>query len=84
MKQKSGEEQMAGIDWAQVPEGYVCDRCHERPATGMWLGDGNVISAIHGAHWWWCERCMLEAQLENARERAAAIPDLERRLAELS
>ena len=68
--------------WGEVPKGYPCDHCGERPATGMWVGDGNMFSAVHGARWWWCERCMLEAQLERARERAAAIPDLERRLEE--
>ena len=69
-------------DWTRVPEDHPCDHCQERPAAVMWLGDGDMVSAIHGARWWWCERCAVEAQLERARERAAAIPDLERRLEE--
>lgn len=30
-----------------------------------------------------CERCIVEIQVEHARERAAALPELERRLTEL-
>ena len=70
-------------NFGQVPPGKMCDRCDERPATGMWTGDEGAMAAIHGSLWWWCERCMVEAQLVRARERAAAIPELERRLAEL-
>lgn len=69
--------------WGVVPEGMICQHCGERPATGMWTGDEGAVAAIHGAYSWWCERCMVVAQLERARERAAAIPELERRLAEL-
>lgn len=71
-------------DWTQMPEGQMCQNCRQLPATGMWLGDGNMMSAVHGAHWWWCEKCMVEVQLESAREKAKAIPELERRLMELS
>jgi hypothetical protein len=31
----------------------------------------------------WCEICILEAQLEYARERATKIPEMEKRLEEL-
>lgn len=69
--------------WGVVPEGMVCQHCGERPATGMWTGDEGIVAALHGAYSWWCEQCMVVAQLERARERAATIPELERRLAEI-
>jgi hypothetical protein len=41
------------------------------------------MDMIHGNYTYWCELCALKAQLVRARERAAAIPELERKIAEL-
>lgn len=60
----------------------VCQNCHERIATVDWAGDGGVMSYVHGQYQRWCKLCALKAQLDHARERAAAIPDLVRRIAE--
>lgn len=58
----------------------ICRNCGQREATIKWVGDGGSLGFVHG-HWVpWCERCMVEAQLRYARERAADIPDLEARL----
>lgn len=62
------------------PDG-TCRKCNERPATEMW--SEGALAAMHGAYAFWCKVCVLTAQLEHARERAAAIPELEQQLAEL-
>jgi hypothetical protein len=54
----------------------LCAACGLNEATRIW-GDPNRL------HEWWCDRCVFSAQLEHARERAAAIPDLEAQLAAL-
>jgi hypothetical protein len=53
----------------------LCANCGERPVETTW-GDPNRV------HLGWCKRCALAAQLEHAKERAAAIPSLEAQLAE--
>ncbi len=37
---------------------------------------------VHGGGAQWCQVCVVTAQLEHAKERAKAIPDLERQLIE--
>lgn len=59
------------------PPGKRCDECDERPATIRW---GTELEVTHGMFSWRCRVCALEAQVEHARERAAALPELERRL----
>jgi len=55
-----------------------CARCRTREAT-------TTIGPV--ADWRFsrpsCEVCVVEVQLEHARERAAAIPELEKQLADL-
>jgi len=57
----------------------LCPRCEKRPAT-------TDIGPV--ADWRYrtpsCEQCVVEEQLEHARERRDAIPELEARLAELT
>lgn len=48
-----------------------------------WVGDGGVLAMTRGWASKWCEICCLEAQLKHAKERAEAIPTMEKRLAEL-
>ena len=67
--------------WPTLPAGMVCQKCGERPADGM-FSEG-IMAALHSSYQWWCELCMVKAQLENARGRAAAIPELEAELARL-
>lgn len=60
----------------------TCQRCGHRPATQSWGGthDGVSLARNPSLVQAWCERCVVEAQLAAARESAARIPDLERRL----
>lgn len=67
--------------WLKVPD-RLCSKCGQRPATARWVGEGGGWALSHGAYTWWCDVCVIEAQLEHARGRAAAIPELERRLEE--
>jgi hypothetical protein len=60
-----------------------CANCHKRPATQFWTGEGGSLAFSHGMYQSWCLPCVLRAQLEYAKERAEAIPELERELAEL-
>lgn len=61
----------------------VCVRCQKRPGTTIWIGEGGVMDYIHGGGVPYCQRCVVECQLEYARKLTATIPDLERQLAEL-
>lgn len=65
------------------PQGRTCDNCGNRPATHWWTADGGVLAATHGFYAAWCMRCIVTAQLRYAREMAATIPELEKKLAEL-
>jgi hypothetical protein len=60
-----------------------CVNCHQRPATQFWVGEGGALAYVRGHYESWCEPCVLQAQLDYAKERAEAIPGLERELAEL-
>jgi hypothetical protein len=60
----------------------TCVNCNKRPAA-VWWCDG-AMDFIHFGGLAWCDYCTVEAQLKHARERAAAIPDLEKRLADLT
>ena len=60
-----------------------CANCHNRPATERWIGDGGSLALSHGHYQFWCKPCCLQVMLDHARERAAAIPDLECELAVL-
>lgn len=64
-----------------APENHLCENCGKRKAWGWWIGDGGSL-AISRFHMQaaWCELCHVVAQLDYARERAAAIPELKRRL----
>lgn len=58
----------------------ICPNCGKRPGTVRW---GDALAVTHGFTQMWCEVCAVTAQLNFARERAAAIPELEARLVEL-
>lgn len=60
-----------------------CRRCDKRPATHWWSDEG-MIAAVHGMYSARCEHCIVEVQLEHAKEMAASIPKLEARLKELN
>lgn len=62
----------------------LCEHCGQRPATVIWIGEGDMLTYAHGGGSNWCERCCVEEQLEYARKRAAEIPALEQRLRELT
>jgi predicted lipoprotein len=57
-----------------------CANCGKREATTWWE---DALAFTHGMSQPWCEVCALTEQLKYARERAAAIPVMEARLAEL-
>ena len=50
-------------------------------ATQFYVDSGGWLEYAHGMYQQWCEHCVLEAQLDHARARAAAIPELEAKLA---
>lgn len=62
--------------------GDPCAKCGERPSTMVWADDGGALAYSHGFYTFWCDVCALTAQLEHAKERAALIPELERKLEE--
>ncbi len=64
--------------------GDPCENCHDRISTVWWVGEGGGLAYAHGMKAAWCERCCVEAQLKYAQDAAARIPDLEKKLAELS
>jgi hypothetical protein len=66
--------------WNACPPEGICRYCKTRAAT---LHFGNALSFTHGGSLNCCALCAAEKQLEHAKERAAAIPELERRIAEL-
>lgn len=61
----------------------LCANCGEREGTIQWLGQGGMLALTHGFYSMWCEVCATRAQLVYAEERAAAIPELQRKLQEL-
>ena len=61
----------------------TCAKCGNHKATTHWVGDGGSLALVHGAYEFWCGCCCLKAKLEYAKERAAAVPDIERQLAEV-
>lgn len=66
-----------------LPNGGKCQNCNEREATEDWVGEGSMMDHIHGFSQRWCKLCCLRAQLEHAKKRAAAIPELEQEIKEL-
>jgi hypothetical protein len=64
----------------ECPLEGVCLYCKTRPAT---LHFGDALSFTHGGVENCCAICAAEMQLQHARERAAAIPELEAKVAEL-
>lgn len=65
--------------WSSINH-KICGFCKTRPAT---LHFGDMLSFTHGGGLNCCEICSTEKQLAHARERAAAIPALEQKLARL-
>ena len=61
----------------------ACQRCGAKGPTSVWTADDGGFGYVHGMYSWWCERCILTAQLDHAKARAAAIPELEAKLAAL-
>lgn len=58
-----------------------CAKCHEREGTQKFGESGTMIA--RGFYEMWCERCVLLTQIEHAEQRAAVLPELRARLAEL-
>lgn len=58
-----------------------CAFCHEREGTLNW---GDALAFTHGFSRKVCEVCALTKQIEHAEERAAALPELRARLAEIA
>lgn len=70
----------AGHPWNECPLAGLCLYCKTREAT---LHFGDSLSFTHGAVLNCCALCCAKMQLAHARERAAAIPELESRVADL-
>lgn len=41
-----------------------CQKCNKRKATEIWIGEGDVLSYVHGAYEHWCLVCVSRAQLK--------------------
>jgi hypothetical protein len=65
----------------QGTEGGSCQKCHKHKATNRWIGDGGMLAYSHGFWEWWCECCVIKAQLKYAEEAAAKLKDLKAKLA---
>lgn len=64
-----------------MPEGQVCTNdCDHLAEPIPWVGNGGAMDLVHGGYTWWCKCCMIDAQLEHAKARAAEIPELEQEL----
>ena len=61
----------------------ICNNCGKREGTLIWTGDGGTLAYIHGQYEMWCEVCVIETQLKQAKEVVKRIPELEKRLEEL-
>lgn len=61
-----------------------CQKCGQRQATQVWIGEGGTLAFVHGQYQLWCDLCVVQVQLEYARESAKRIPELEKKLEELS
>jgi hypothetical protein len=65
----------------------MCDNCHARPAWQQWGGEQfcGVCSARSSRNLpWWCERCIVEAQIAYLQKLAYQLPERKRRLAQLT
>lgn len=60
-----------------------CVNCRTRPAAVNWVGGGGALAYVHGMSVRWCDYCATSAQLSYAKDLAAEIPALERKLQEL-
>lgn len=60
--------------------GTRCFRCNVNEATKWW---GDALAFTHGFSQAICDRCAVELQLEHAKERAAFIPEFEKKLKQL-
>jgi len=58
----------------------LCQRCHKREGTVLWIGEGSMMDYIHGMSLLWCEQCCISQQLKYAKKRAKDIPKLEAKL----
>lgn len=67
-------------EWAKCPLQDTCRFCKTRPAT---LHFGDMLSFTHGGDESCCTLCAAEMQLTHAQERAALIPELEKKVAQL-
>jgi hypothetical protein len=63
----------------------LCDNCKKRPGTEHWAGHMGTEIALRRLPSLplWCRICCLESSIAYIKERMAALPELERELAEL-
>ncbi len=71
-----------GCDGVLQPSNALCASCHQRPGALAWSATG-IIGMTHVPIVMWCEVCVVTKQLEHARQQAARVEELEKRLAEL-
>lgn len=60
-----------------------CQRCHERKATEVWVGEGSVMDFIHGGYERWCKKCCLEVQIAYAEKHRDDLKELKEKLKKL-
>jgi hypothetical protein len=65
---------------SDIPEGAMCAKCEKHKATEKWVGEGGWLAATHGMIQYWCKCCVLEEQLEYAKDQAKEIPKLKLRI----
>ncbi len=59
-----------------------CANCFKHNNNGQpWVGEGGTMAYVHGAYTYWCNCCILKAQVKYARQSARQLPRLEKKLA---
>lgn len=65
------------------PKGSVCEKCRRHVATVNFSESGSWLDCSHANWQYWCECCVLKAQVKHARDAARRLPGLEKSLAQV-
>lgn len=58
-----------------------CTNCYKHKANNIpWVGEGGMMGYVHGAYSYWCDCCVLKAQVKYARASARRLKGLEIKL----
>ena len=60
----------------EIPASAMCQNCTGHQATVIFVPDGGILDAMHGSYYYWCECCVLKAQIGYSEKMAARLPQL--------